>query len=202
MRVIVGAACCRGPRDNWSRLWRLPLQGLRGMAKPLAAAAGFAALLAVAQASAQQGSSLYWQCSPPSTANPNGGYCPVGSLYPLPVTEAVTGGGSSVFRSVTQTATAVAVKASAGTVSFLHAANLESMAVTCYVHLYDLAAASVNVGTTVPKWSMVLGAATIQTVPFSAPLQFSTAIAVAATTTAGGSTACNPILTLTEIVYK
>lgn len=184
-------------------LLRSPQGRGRGMAFPVLVAFGFTGLLATATPSEAQVGGVYWQCVAPSTANPQGAYCPVNTSYPLPTAEsgAAVGGGST-YRSVALTNTALAVKATAGTVSFLHVANLESMAVTCYVHLYNVAAASVIVGTTVPIWSMVLGAGTIQTVPFSVPITFSAAIAAAATTTAGGSTACSPILTLTEIVYK
>lgn len=39
-----------------------------------------------APAFAQQGSTgVYWQCQAPSSSNPNGGYCPVGNTYPMPV---------------------------------------------------------------------------------------------------------------------
>lgn len=174
---------------------------------PGRAACGMALLLALtllsgSPASSQQGPGLFWQCVPPSSTSPTGGYCPVGNTYPMPVTGAFTGGGASSFRSVTLTNTAVAVKASAGTVSFLHVANVSGGAVTCYLHLYNAAAADVTVGTTTPIWSMVLVANAVQTVPFTVPLQFSTAISVAATTTAGGSTACGTLLTLSEIAYK
>ncbi len=153
-------------------------------------------------ARADAGQSLYWQCQPPSSAVPNGSYCPVGLSYPLPVSQAATGGGGSTYRSVALTSTALAVKASAGTVSMVHVVNLEGGAATCWVHFYNVAAASVVVGTTVPIWSQMLAASTAQTIPFNVPIQFSTAISVAATTTAGGATACSPILTLTEAVYK
>ncbi len=36
---------------------------------------------------AQQGNTgLFWQCAPPSSTNPQGGYCPASTTYPLPVT--------------------------------------------------------------------------------------------------------------------
>ncbi len=36
---------------------------------------------------AQQGNTgMFWQCAAPSSSNPNGGYCPVNTTYPLPVT--------------------------------------------------------------------------------------------------------------------
>ncbi len=192
------------PLASLRAVLRSILRGEGGMTFP-ATVSSFILILGLgllaAPASAQVGG-LYWQCQAPSSSNPNGGYCPAGLTYPLPVTGAIIGGGASTYRSVALTSTALAVKTSPGSVSFLHVANLESMAVTCYVHLYDTALASTTVGTTVPKWSMVLAAGTIQTVPFSVPLSFTTAITVAATTTAGGSTACSPILTLTEIAYR
>lgn len=197
MKRLVGlfqAICptteCRGT-PGW------PGRAVRGMAILLALT-----LLTGGLALAQQGPGLFWQCVAPSTASPTGGYCPVGNTYPMPVTSAFTSGGASIFRSTTLTSTAVAVKASAGTVNFIHVANVSGSAVTCYLHLYDVVQASVVVGTTTPTWSMVLPAATVQTVPFTVPLQFSTAISAAATTTAGGATACGVLLTLSEIAYK
>lgn len=59
-------------------------QGLRGMAWLL----GVSLFVAVAggTALAQQGQTgSYWQCVAPSTANPQGGYCPTSPMYPLPV---------------------------------------------------------------------------------------------------------------------
>ncbi len=73
-----------GPRSSGLRCWSLP-QGWRGMA--LALGVGLIVALATIPASAQQGATgTYWQCVPPSTSNPNGGYCPVNTTYPLPVT--------------------------------------------------------------------------------------------------------------------
>lgn len=196
---------------KWSVLFRAlcpTTDVFRDSGWPGRAVRGMALLLALTFASdqaalAQQGNSgLFWQCAPPTSTAPQGGYCPVNNSYPVPMTAGVTGGGASIFRSTTLTNSAVAVKASAGTVSFLHVANVSGSAVTCYLHLYNVAAASVTVGTTVPTWSMVLPASTVQTVPFTVPLQFSTAISAAATTTAGGSTACGVLFTLTEIAYK
>lgn len=191
-RALCPTTDCRGA-GGW------PGRAVRGMALLLALTCAFGTVPVLAQ---QGNSGLFWQCAPPSTSNPQGGYCPVNNSYPVPMTAGVTGGGASIFRSTTLTNTAVAVKASAGTVSFLHVANVSGSAVTCYLHLYDVAAASVTVGTTVPTWSMVLPAATVQTIPFTVPLQFSTAISASATTTAGGNTACGVLFTLTEIAYK
>lgn len=52
----------------------------------------FAALFLAwaAPASAQQ-TSQYWQCQPPSTANPQGGYCAVNTIYPLPSSVPILG---------------------------------------------------------------------------------------------------------------
>lgn len=84
-------------------------------------------------------------------------------------------------------ATAQAVKASAGQVYGYYLYNPEA-AVT-FVHFYNTAQGSVTVGTTNPLFSIQLpaGAAANMTFPFG--VAFSTAITIAATTTAGGNTA-------------
>lgn len=142
---------------------------------------------------------LQWQCG---TAG-SGVACPANNTYPLPIAPAAsTSGGATTFRSVTLTNTAVAVKTSAGTVSFIGVSNNGAAAALCYLHFYDVAQGSVTVGTTTPTISIAVGGATAQNIPLSIPIQFSTAITVAATTTAGGSTACSPILSSTVLEYK
>lgn len=146
---------------------------------------------------------LYWQCVQPSSTSPSGGYCPAGTAYPVPVAQsAASVGGGSVFRSVTLTNTAVAVDASPGTVSFIHVANTGSAPALCYLQVYNVAAAGVTVGTTVPTITLAVAAATAVSLPFNVPVQFGTAISVAATTTPGGGTACSPILTATVVEFK
>lgn len=54
-------------------------------------------------AQAGAGPGLFWQCVAPSSANPNGGYCPVGQIYPLPMgatashAETITPSDSTVY---------------------------------------------------------------------------------------------------------
>ena len=173
-----------------------PGQGRCGMASLLAALL----LLIAVPAFAQSSQGLFWQCS---TQGGQPTYCPVNNTYPLPSSNAAAAsGGGSVFRSVTLTNTAVAVDASPGTVSMIHAANTGGSAALCYLQLYDVAAASVTVGTTTPTITLAIAASTVLTLPLSTPIQFATAISAAATTTAGGSTACSPILQSTVIEYK
>lgn len=52
---------------------------------------------------------LYWQCQAPSTANPQGGYCPVGTSYPLP-----TGPGINAMIPVAGTQVGVTISSATG----------------------------------------------------------------------------------------
>lgn len=182
-----------------------PSQSRCSMAATLGAicvvAAGFLVMAAPARAQSSQG--LFWQCVAADSTHPQPQYCPVSNAYPLPNSAAAaSSGGGAVFRSTNLTNTAVAVDASPGTVSFVHSANTGGSAALCYLQLYDAKAADVTVGTTTPTVTLAIAASTVLSLPFSVPIQFSTAISVAATTTAGGGTACSPILQSTLIVYK
>lgn len=189
---------CHGPHGA-----RRSLRWLLGQGRLLRCMALGAFLALIPGLGHGQVGGTYWQCVAPSTTNPQGAYCPAGTTYPLPTApSAASVGGASIFRSVTLTNTAVAVKASSGTVSLIHVVNQEGGAVNCYLQLYDVAAAGVTVGTTVPTITLNIPATTTLTLPISVPLQFSTAIAAAATTTPGGSTACSPILSTTLVGYK
>lgn len=84
-------------------------------------------------------------------------------------------------------ATAQAVKASAGNVWGYYVYNPEA-AVT-FVHFYNTASGSVTVGTTNPLFTIAVPAGAAANVGFPYGIAFSTAITVAATTTAGGNTA-------------
>ncbi len=179
---------------------RPPFQGRCGMAAALVALASlFAMQVAPRPVQAQSSQGLFWQCAT-NSGQPQ--YCPVNNTYPLPTTNATTGGGATIYRSVALTSTAVAVDTSPGTVSSISVSNNGGSAVLCYIQLYDVALASVTVGMTVPTVSFAIAPATVVNLAFPVPLQFSTAITAAATTTAGGSTACNPILSSTLIGYK
>lgn len=104
---------------------------------------------------------------------------------------ATDGGGLSTARNAALSNTAVAVKASDGKV---HGHNLFNPGTAlAYVHYYDVAAASVVVGTTTPKLSIALpstSSASVGTELFSEiGITFATAISIAASTTPGGGTA-------------
>jgi hypothetical protein len=96
-------------------------------------------------------------------------------------------------------ATAQAAKASAGVLYGYYAYNPEA-AVT-FVHFYNTAQGSVTVGTTNPLFTIAIpaGAAANLALPYG--IAFSTAITVAATTTAGGNTAPSTGVSLV-VFYK
>jgi hypothetical protein len=96
-------------------------------------------------------------------------------------------GGTLLFRNTALKATATAVKASAGGVYAFDVHNLDGA--EAWLHFYDLAAASVVVGTTTPVWTVWVPASGAKDQTFMVPLKFTAAIAVAATTTIGGLTA-------------
>lgn len=109
------------------------------------------------------------------TTNPN-----------LPVVSA-TSSALTAFRNVAVTNTAVAVKTTAGRVHQYHFGN-PNTAVT-YVHLYNVAAASVTVGTTTPVETFMVAANAALDGYWVNSLVFSTAISVAVSTSATASTA-------------
>ncbi len=176
----------RGLRD-WSR----------GQQGGCMAALLLVTLLLTSPPASAQVQPLQWQCGTVGTQ-----VCPANTTYPLPVTGAITGGGASIFSSTSLTSTKVAVKTTGGTVSFIQLANTGNSAALCYLQVFDATAANVTVGTTTPTLVLAVAAATVLTAPLNVPLQFSNAITVAATTTATGLTACNPILQSTLIAYK
>lgn len=83
------------------------------------------------------------------------------------------------------------IKATRGRVTWYHIYNPNSVVI--YVHFYDLAAASVVVGTTVPVVSLAIPSITGAPVTLDGSvlygIPFATAISVAATTTPTGGTA-------------
>lgn len=108
-----------------------------------------------------------------------------------PGASATVGTALTKFRDPAVTNTAVAIKASAGK---LHWYNLYNPnASLAYVHFYNVAAASVTVGTTTPAISIALPSTANGTVAVDSynglGLDFSTAISVAASTTATGGIA-------------
>ena len=123
------------------------------------------------------------------------GDAPLGAFVP---SDAAT----STFRDPALSTTAVAVKASAGSVVGYNIFNPGSA--LAYVHFYDVAQGSVTVGTTVPKLSLPLpsnSSATVGIDSKQASVPYSTAITVAASTTPGGSTAPGTALVV-NILYN
>lgn len=84
-------------------------------------------------------------------------------------------------------ATAQAVKGSAGKLYGYYAYNPE--ATVTFVHFYDTASGSVTVGTTNPLFTLQIPPLSAANLMSEIGITFGTAIAVAATTTAGGNTA-------------
>jgi len=103
---------------------------------------------------------------------------------------AISGGISTVYRDEDIDETAVALKAGAGQIYWIHVINLDATPV--YLHFYDVAQGSVTVGTTgelcsfvVPTQGDANGAGF--TMHFNHGIEFSTAITIACTTTIGGT---------------
>lgn len=94
---------------------------------------------------------------------------------------------SSGDGSTALTATAQAVKASAGTLGGWYIYNPNATAT--YVIIYNTAQGSVTVGTTNPQMVLCIPATSAANVEFGNGINFTTAISVAATTTGGGNTA-------------
>lgn len=91
------------------------------------------------------------------------------------------GPGADVFRSLDLDETEEAVKTSAGTVFGWNITNTAGS--TRYVKLYNATVASVSVGTTAPRQTLVVAAgATITMTPGSVGIYYGTAITAAATT--------------------
>jgi hypothetical protein len=121
-------------------------------------------------------------------ANGDAGFVNQSSLGNIWVTPTPSvGGGASMFLNAALTNTAVVVKGSAGTLMSVEIFN-PSAAVT-YIQIFNVAAASVTLGTTVPNKSIGVGIGQSLTIPFPMGLAFGTAISCAATTTATGNTA-------------
>jgi len=120
----------------------------------------------------------------------------INTLGPGPATPAnsnpVTLGTSTPLKLSALTNAAVAIKASAGQFYMLHCGN--SNAAQGYVQIFNLAAGSVVLGTTVPLLSVVIAPTSTGGFALAAPMAFSTAMSAAATTTAGGSTALGTAL--------
>lgn len=114
-----------------------------------------------------------------------------------------SGEGLLVLRDPALTNTAVAVKASAGRLYGYHIFNPGTA--LAYVQIYNVAAASVVVGTTTPIITLAMPSNSSSNVGvdhlFSTPVTFATAIAVAATTTPTGGTAPGTAIVV-NVFYK
>ena len=118
---------------------------------------------------------------------------------------AITTGGCSSSRVVSSGASAdkTAVKASAGKVYAIQVTNVN--AAIRWLQLYDVASASVTVGTTTPLLSFGIPGNTAGggfTLPVPAGIGFSTAITLALTTTAGGSTSVTSGEVVCNLLYS
>lgn len=82
-------------------------------------------------------------------------------------------------------ATVQAVKAGPGVLYGIFVTNVSGA--TCYVQIFDVAAASVTLGTTTPDIEITLATAQSQFFPFGPGAGFGTAIAIASTTTEAGA---------------
>lgn len=123
---------------------------------------------------------------------------PVGTPVFVTATPNTTGGWS-VNSQTALTNSKVAVKASAGNFGGYILYNPNSSAV--YVQVFDVASASVTLGTTAPTYVIAIPATATANIEFSNGINHATAITLAATTTATGSTAPSTACTAT-FLYK
>jgi hypothetical protein len=122
-------------------------------------------------------------------------YKPYSSANPLPVTVGTSGSAASIYFSTAATNTPTAIKTSAGTVSWISFDNVNNASESC-VQFFDLAAGSVTVGTTAPKFSVCSPANGYWDTALLAQINFSTAITYAVTTTRTGATAPGAAVTV------
>jgi hypothetical protein len=123
---------------------------------------------------------------------------PVGTPVFTTVTPSTTGGWSK-GTALAQTTTKKAVKASAGTFGGYYAYNPNAS--VAYIQVFDLASASVTVGTTAPDLVFGIPASSAANLEFTNGVNMATAITLACTTTATGSTAPGTGLDLT-LLFK
>jgi hypothetical protein len=97
--------------------------------------------------------------------------------------------GTGAVRFTALTNVAQAIKASAGNMFGYHLSNKANPGQDLYVHLYNVAAGSVTVGTTTPSRSYFLPGGAVIDTPLSVPATFGTAMSIAVTTDITGSTA-------------
>jgi len=94
--------------------------------------------------------------------------------------------GLLVSKTDAQTATVTSVKSSSGSVYGYHIYNSNTL--DAFLHFYDIASGSVTVGSSSRKQTLWIPAGGAIDTVFTIPLQFDTAISIAATTTITGST--------------
>ena len=129
---------------------------------------------------------------------------PVNVEGSISIAPSATAVGTDTFRNAAVSNSAVAVKVSDAN---MYGYNLFNPGIAlAYVHFYDVAQASVVVGTTVPKLSLALPSNATATVGVDAffganPINFATAITIAATTTPGGGTAPGTAI-VANVAYK
>jgi hypothetical protein len=117
------------------------------------------------------------------------------TCVPVPVTGNIsqtlgTTNGWTPLRSSALSTTVVSVKSSAGQLGELLCYNPNSSAV--YVQIFNVASGSVTLGSTSPVLSIPIAPQSTGGLPLANPgINFSTAISIAATTTATGSTAAS-----------
>lgn len=131
--------------------------------------AGVGLFLGPAPARADGAAVSWWQCAPPSTSNPNGGYCPTGQQYPLPV------GLASTYTHIS-TNTTTLVKSGQG---WLHCLTLNTKgAASNTITIYDgLSAAGATMG--ILDGTVAPGSPFCYDVPFSTGLTIVTATGTA-----------------------
>ena len=95
------------------------------------------------------------------------------------------------------TGTAQVIKASAGKFGGYYIYNPNAAA--SYVHVYNIAAASVTVGTSTALLNFCIPAGAAANIEFLAGIAFDTAMSWAATTTGGGNT--NPTTSLEAMCF-
>lgn len=108
------------------------------------------------------------------------------SVGAVPKASATVGGCDTYFNAAL-TNTVVSVKASAGNV--YQALSYNSGAAYAFIQVFDVASGSVTLGTTTPKYVFPVPNAGVYDTPIPMPITHSTAISIAATSTATGNVA-------------
>jgi hypothetical protein len=122
---------------------------------------------------------------------------PVGTPVFVTATPSTSGGWSVANCTSGDTFTALTnaaqvIKGSAGTLGGWYIYNPNATA--AYVNIYNIAAASVTVGTSTPTMNITIPATSAANLEMTNGVQFGTAISASATTTGGGSTAMGTAL--------